>query len=328
MSSNPLVSIIAVCYNHTPYCIETLQSIKNQSFRNFELIIVDDCSKDNSTQIIDSWIERNTSLKIKFIKHQVNNGICKSLNEALAHANGKYLSIIACDDIMLKDKINKQVELIESLSSEYYGIYSDAYVINDISLARKATWLEITRCKFPPEGDVFQRLINMNFILLQSQLIRKSVFQEIGAFDEQLTFEDYDFNLRANRRYKIKYSPYISVMYRKHSTGTSIHLNSYHGISYIKALAKHLDTEYVKDVQLRIRQRVKFAFYQSYNQGRVLSNYVDENLRSIPQTRYFMLIPNIAINYLAFKLRHIINFFIYPKRIFKYSDGSGIFRLD
>ena len=101
--SPPLVSIIALCYNQEEFLCETLESIKAQTYKNLELIIIDDCSTDQSVKKIESWIKANNH-NCNFITNKENLGLVKSLNIAVKKCKGKYYSLIACDDIYLPKK--------------------------------------------------------------------------------------------------------------------------------------------------------------------------------------------------------------------------------
>src|ERR1039457_6887169 len=92
----PLVSVLVGCYNHARYVTETLESVRLQTYPKIQLIIWDDCSRDNSVEAIQSWI-RQHNYECIFLQHSVNRGICQSLNEALALAQGKYISMVAAD---------------------------------------------------------------------------------------------------------------------------------------------------------------------------------------------------------------------------------------
>src|SRR6202022_442605 len=96
----PLVSTIVLSYNHSRYVLETLESVRAQTYKTTQLIIVDDCSTDNSLLIFEHWLREN-NLTCTFIRHKENLGICKSLNEALVVSTGKYVSTIASDDLWL-----------------------------------------------------------------------------------------------------------------------------------------------------------------------------------------------------------------------------------
>src|SRR5580704_6317104 len=105
MNNQPLVSVIALNHNQGKFLEETLDSVRNQTYKNIELIICDDCSTDDSTRKINKWIEQN-NYKAKLIFNEQNLGVVKSSNRAIKQANGYYACFIACDDIMLPDKLS------------------------------------------------------------------------------------------------------------------------------------------------------------------------------------------------------------------------------
>ncbi|WP_303813338.1 glycosyltransferase family A protein, partial [Apibacter mensalis] len=90
----PLVSIVAINYNNSKHLVETLDSIDQQTYKNIELIIVDDCSTDDSVKKIDQWL-LTYNKPFQFIKHIENKGICKTINDGYKVAKGKYISSIA-----------------------------------------------------------------------------------------------------------------------------------------------------------------------------------------------------------------------------------------
>src|SRR5437868_13748314 len=94
-SDPPVVTAIAVCYNHGRFLNECLESIKAQNYPKLQIIITDDGSRDASSVMIRSWIEANPCLNITFLQNEQNLGLCKTLNRALSLARGKYISIIA-----------------------------------------------------------------------------------------------------------------------------------------------------------------------------------------------------------------------------------------
>src|SRR5580700_4603213 len=163
-TGHPLVSMIVVCYNQSRFVVETLESVKAQTYKATQLIIVDDCSSDSSVPTIERWLREN-GIDCTFIRHKTNQGICKSLNDALAVATGKYLSMIAADDTWLPDKIARQVEIMESQPDDVGVIYSDAYQMDanghplpDLLIA--ANW----KLAEMPQGSVLDRLLQGNFI--------------------------------------------------------------------------------------------------------------------------------------------------------------------
>ncbi|TWP31195.1 glycosyltransferase [Apibacter muscae] len=213
--NQPLVSIVAINYNNEKYVIETLDSIANQTYQNTELIIVDDCSTDESLHIIEKWL-KNYNKPYKLIKHAKNLGVCKTINDGYGIAKGKYISSIATDDIMLSKKIEKQVCCLENTDNTVGMVYSNAYLIDDNSNVIEGNFIAKYRGDLsnPFTGNVYQELFKGNFIPAMSIMIKKNILLDIGYFDERLKYEDFDMWLRIAEKYKIIYSEYISVKYR------------------------------------------------------------------------------------------------------------------
>ena len=99
----PQVSFIVTSYNYEKYILKTLESIKSQTYTNFEIIVVDDCSKDNSCEIIEQFISDNQDLKITLIKHEQNKGQLAAMISGLKIAQCQFVSFIDSDDILMPD---------------------------------------------------------------------------------------------------------------------------------------------------------------------------------------------------------------------------------
>lgn len=99
----PMISFVVTSYNYEKYILKTLESIKAQTYRNFEIIIVDDCSNDNSCKIIEDFISENQDLKISLIKQSSNQGQMASMIKGLESAQGQFVSFIDSDDILMPD---------------------------------------------------------------------------------------------------------------------------------------------------------------------------------------------------------------------------------
>jgi glycosyltransferase involved in cell wall biosynthesis len=244
MNNHPLVSIIACCYNHEKYIEETLDSIVSQTYGNIELIIIDDFSTDSSVKKINMWIEKN-KCKCLFINNTENLGVVKTLNKALKKCNGKYFSLIACDDIFLKKKTENQVKIFEKISEEFVAIYSDAYTIDENSSYLYGTQLSRKQINKPPSGNIYEALIrNDNFIPALSVIYRTEKIKELGYYDESLIYEDYDMLLRLSKTHKIYFQQEIEVCYRLHQTNMNYNLDTPIFLdSKIKMLFKHLNQE-------------------------------------------------------------------------------------
>ena len=213
---SPLVSILVASYNNATFIQQSLDSVAAQTYQNIELIIVDDCSKDDSVAVIESWIERN-DYKCKFIANPDNKGVCRVSNIFLENCHGKYISWLASDDIMLPGKIETQVGILENAASDVGLVYSDAYIIDKHGKKYFSKFIQWHRQFIDiPQGDVFETLLNGNFIPVMTTLIKKECFNKCGYYDENLIYEDYDMLLRIAKEYKFIFSDYISTEYRMH----------------------------------------------------------------------------------------------------------------
>jgi glycosyltransferase involved in cell wall biosynthesis len=209
----PLVSIVAICYNQASYAVETLDSIIAQTYPHIQLIIIDDCSTDNSVEVIQNWIDEN-NVDCEFVIHSENLGVTKTCNDGLRMVKGKYYQLIACDDILNPNKIEKQVQLLEE-NNHVAMVYSDVFLIDQDSNVTDDSLLKMTSY-FPnlPTGDIFSELAKDNFIPAPSVLIKSLVPDNIGFYDESLLYEDYDMFLRISRSYDILYIKENLAKYR------------------------------------------------------------------------------------------------------------------
>lgn len=214
MTETPLVTAIAVCYNHARFVVECLDSIRNQTYPNVQIIIMDDCSRDDSVGIIRDWIERN-GVECNFVAHEQNQGVCRTFNEAFELAKGEYISLIATDDSWLPDKLSRQVAIMEALPDDVGIVYSDAYQMDERGQRLPEMFIGPHRqFETVPEGDLREYLVIDNFIPAMTTLIRRAVYNRVGRYDERLVFEDWDFWLRAACHFRFAYSPHPSANYR------------------------------------------------------------------------------------------------------------------
>ena len=242
--SSPLVSVIALCYNQDDFLVDTLDSIKLQTYKNIELIIIDDCSTDQSVKKIESWIKANKH-NCKFIKNKVNLGLVKSLNIAVKQLKGKYYTLIACDDIYLPKKTENQVKIFEELDDSFGAIYSDSNLIDENGMYFYGTQISRKLIEIPPSGNIYEDLLKKdNFIPAISVIYKTERIKELGYYDESLIYEDYDMLLRLSKQYKLYFQKEIDVCYRLHQTNMNYNLDKPKFLdSKIKLLFKHLNKE-------------------------------------------------------------------------------------
>lgn len=209
--SLPLVSIVVPCYNHEKYVTQTIESIVNQTYKNIELIVIDDGSKDSSQEVIQKLANK---YKFTFI-HRPNRGLSATLNEAIELSSGKYFSTIASDDILMLEKIEKQVEFMEA--NPQFGMCYAKIVCFEDSLEKSYEYPNSNK-----QGWIFEDLLNYGcFIPAPSNFIKKEVFDVVGGYDESLWIEDWDMWLRIAQKYQIGYIDEHVAYYRRHDTNIS-----------------------------------------------------------------------------------------------------------
>ena len=213
------VSIILCSYNHSSFVIEALDSIKNQSYLNIELIIVDDFSKDNSTELIDLWLnEHNYYAKTFFFK--ANNGLSFCLNFVLNSISGEFVKIISADDKLHYDSIKRCVEDLEFKGPKFGLVFTNSWTILSDSKITENIFDHSAFQNFSKE-EFRKLLIQDNRIPALTVLMRKEALIETGKYDETFLVEDYSRWLRINEKYWISYIPDKLSYYRLHENNVS-----------------------------------------------------------------------------------------------------------
>lgn len=112
-----LVSVIIPVYNSEKFIKETIKTVQNQTYKNYELIVVNDCSTDNSKKIIEEEIKKDN--KIKLINLKENSGVAIARNTGIDNAKGKYIAFLDADDLWEKEKLEKQIEFMSKNEYEF-----------------------------------------------------------------------------------------------------------------------------------------------------------------------------------------------------------------
>lgn len=215
----PLITVIALCYNHARFLVECLDSIAAQTHADFQLIVTDDASKDNSANLIEQWLAAHRP-DATFIQHERNRGICATLNEALAEAKGQFISMIATDDRWTPDKLSTQLQFALAQAPDAAVIYSDAEIMNEQGQCLGRRFIADHRPELaPPSGNIFSDLADGNFMPAMATLIRLDALRQVGGYDESLSYEDYDMWLRlSGAGHSFAYCPQVLAHYRTVST--------------------------------------------------------------------------------------------------------------
>ena len=225
----PLVSAIMPAYNAEKYISQTLESVIAQTYRNLEIIVVDDGSRDTTPDIVKAAAARDS--RIKFIR-QRNQGVAVARNTAIEHASGEYIAPVDADDIWYEEKIKKQMRCMAASPAKVGVVYSWS-----TAMAEDGALYGAASCA-KHEGDVFTTMIYQNFIGNASvPLIRRACIDHVGGYDPNLRAqnaegcEDWDLTLRLAEHYHYAVTPEFLVGYRQlnnsMSTNTQAMARSY-----------------------------------------------------------------------------------------------------
>ncbi|MDP1845629.1 MAG: glycosyltransferase family 2 protein [Candidatus Moranbacteria bacterium] len=210
-----LVSVVMTSYNKQKFIGEQLHSIKYQTHKNWELIIADDCSTDDSDEAIQKFIKENKDHKIIYIKNNTNLGLVKNFENGLRYASGEYIAICDSDDIWLKDKLEKELQFLKD--GNYGMVYSDLVVVDENLKVIKKSFLKNYLSPFSNQrNDTFNELINENHmvgstILFDAKL--KNVLMPFSRFGIHDHWVAIIFSIFST----IGYLDKPTVLYRQHS---------------------------------------------------------------------------------------------------------------
>lgn len=259
-----IVSVIITTYcRPVQMLMRALNSARNQTYQNLEIIIVDDSPEDYSERKdVSQFVLSLNDNRIKYIAHEKNSGACVARNTGLAAANGKYIAFLDDDDEWLEDKISEQVSVIEECDDQTALVYCNTCRISDSS----EQWINEERELLA--GYVYEKLILSNFIGSTSfPLIKTEVLRQIGGFDPLMkSAQDYDVWLRISQKYKVAYTEKVLAVYHTHQ-GECITVNPKNKISGLERLhEKNID--YIKtNANAYWYRTIKIApFYAADNQ--------------------------------------------------------------
>lgn len=201
----PEVSVLLTSYNHERFVEQALDSVAAQTFRDFELIITDDCSTDASADRIRAWLER-TGLGATLIVNGTNLGITKVRNNALRIATGRFVCSLAGDDFYEPDRLAVQVRAFASCEDDVGVVYGDLRLVDEDGCTIAASHLRGPWGAWPPpEGRVWSRLLAHDFVPTPAVMVRRAALDAVGPYDESLMAEDYDMWLRLADQFEFRF---------------------------------------------------------------------------------------------------------------------------
>lgn len=202
----PKVSVIIPTYNREEFISETIQSVLDQTFKDFEVIVVDDGSTDNTKRELEKFGSR-----IKVIE-QKNSERAASRNNGIKDSTGKYIAFLDSDDLWIKNKLEKQVEILDRNHSVL--VYGQCLRTNENGQKVKVA----KRQKEGFSGGVFEKLLIRNFIPSPTPLIKREYFEKTSGFETKyIPYEDWEYWIRYSLFGKFYFVNEPLAYYRIHS---------------------------------------------------------------------------------------------------------------
>jgi glycosyltransferase involved in cell wall biosynthesis len=238
--ASPAVSVILPNYNYAGFIGQTIQSVLDQSFTDWEAVIVDDGSRDNSVQVIEAMVRKDPA-RLKLVQKQ-NQGLPAARNTALPYCRGRYIAFLDSDDLWHKDYLKTVVAHLEKNPARM-AVYTNAELFESSTGKTLGSWFgPRSHRKFSSGRCAPELFVRGNFIPIVTALVRREVIETAGTFDERFRVgEDWDFWLRVTARYEMDYIPDALCRVRRHSANLSFHvLHSFNCLRiYKKILGLH-----------------------------------------------------------------------------------------
>jgi glycosyltransferase involved in cell wall biosynthesis len=215
------VTTVIATYNYARYLAESIASVLDQTWRDIELIVVDDASTDGTEMVVRQFV---ADPRFQFLRQPTRTGPAVAFNRGLSLAGGQYVAVLGADDAWLPDKLARQVQSLTDNPRAALN-YTNATIIDAHGNATGHHFPDRCHRWGPRAGWVLADLAMWNFIPASSVLFRRHILDEVGLHDESLLVcEDWDLWLRIAARHEFSYLDESLVRYRLH--GSNAHRNA------------------------------------------------------------------------------------------------------
>ncbi len=215
----PTVSICIPSYNHGRFIKECIESVLGQTYADFELIICDDYSSDNSVEVIKSF----TDSRIRFYQNGKNIGVVGNINKTQSLCIGKYITSIGSDDAMMPDNLKRKVKFLDTHPNVGF-VHSEIIKIDEYGNVIGGHWAKHPdRDVVADRGEYLNRFVlEQNIVCAPSVLVRQECYERLGLYDERLIqTQDYEMWIRMLYQYDIGYIAEPLLKYRWHQNNLS-----------------------------------------------------------------------------------------------------------
>ena len=234
IANNPQVTIMMTTYNRGEYITAAIDSVLQQTYQDWELLVLDDASTDNTKGLI---LRYSNDPRVVYVPSSTNLGITKNRNRGFILAKGKYIAVLDSDDLWIDpDKLTKQVQFLET-NPDYVIVGSNVKVINNAG-ANIGNFIYATE-----DAEIRRRLLLRNQFTHSSLLLRSDAFNQFAPYDNSLPiWEDYELVLRLGQKGKLANLSEEMTAYRKHSNNISKTARQKGALTHLSIIKKYRDS--------------------------------------------------------------------------------------
>lgn len=215
-----LISVIIANYNNEKYLEQCLESVLNQTLKNFEIVVGDDCSTDGSRALLKKYSEKYSNVKIVY--NQTNVGVTQNRHNAILASQGEYLTTLDADDYYYdKNKLLNEFNLLkehrDKLNQEIIA-YSNTAIVNE-----KGEFLNLFyNDDVFPDGNLLKQIYSRKCVIPRDFIFSRSAYDRVGGYDIKIPiYEDYDLDIRLAKELEFYCTMAVGTAYRQNTGGLS-----------------------------------------------------------------------------------------------------------
>ena len=199
----PLISVVIPTYNRAHKIEQAIRSVQNQTFQDWELIISDDGSKDNTREVVKKFMQSDA--RIHYIHQEVNRGAQAARNRGIKEAKGEWIAFLDSDDTWLPESLERRLGVAKKENVSV--VHSDAYIQHE-NKPLERYWL--------PEwkGDIYKKIISKEGPMFQALLVKKEALEKINLLDENIVaYQEWDTSIRLAKHFEFGFEPAPTFIY-------------------------------------------------------------------------------------------------------------------
>jgi len=283
-----IISIIIANYNNSHYLPECFNSILGQTYKNIEIVVVDDCSTDNSKSIIQSFTDKYPGIFSPVLLKK-NVGVARARHEGVLNAKGQYLTTLDADDYFAD---NKKLEIEIALCQQYQKTNNRQCISfsNIIILNSEGKFYNIGENSVIVQGNILNQIMARNCMIPRDFLFTKDMYFNVGGYDYRFPiYEDWDLKIRLAANYPFHYTGINGIIYRRHGVG----LSNASSIKHIK-VTKQIFNKNQKLLLPNDRKKTYSEFHKfiEKHKSKLVKSYVSSIVYYRNKKDYYKMIVN------------------------------------